>query len=117
MNVVERDRQKMSKRKHPKMDDLISDSKSNIATGSDTGSFVPEHNNDHDSGDPAQNSVLMSDEISISRNSLSDADETRISPSATRCWADFDRDLILLQTWYRLDENCDPPVYRLLPVR
>eukprot|EP00063_Salmo_salar_P087124 XP_014061959.1 PREDICTED: uncharacterized protein LOC106608527 isoform X2 [Salmo salar] len=116
VNVVERDRQKMSKRKHPKMDDLISDSKSNIATGSDTGSFVPEHNNDHDSGDPAQNSVLMSDEISVSRNSLSDADETRISPSATRCWADFDRDLILLQTWYRLDENCDPPVYRLLPV-
>ncbi|XP_064878055.1 uncharacterized protein LOC115117676 [Oncorhynchus nerka] len=117
VNVVERDRQKMSKKKHPKMDDVISDSKSNIATGSDTGSFVvPEHNNNHDSGDPAPKSGLMSDEISVSRNSLSDADETRISPAATRCWADFDRDLILLQTWYRLDENCDPPVYRLLPV-
>ncbi|KAM9500864.1 NACHT domain- and WD repeat-containing protein 1-like [Clarias gariepinus] len=33
-----------------------------------------------------------------------------------RCWADFDRDLTLLLTWYRLDENTVPPVYRLLPV-
>ncbi|KAK6323042.1 hypothetical protein J4Q44_G00053810 [Coregonus suidteri] len=116
VSVVERDRQKMSKRKHPEMDDIISDSQSNIATGSDTGSFVPEHNDDHDSGDPAQNSGLMSDESSVSHNSLSDADETWVSPAGTRCWADFDRDLILLQTWYRLDENCVPAVYRLLPV-
>ncbi|TSK82214.1 NACHT domain- and WD repeat-containing protein 1 [Bagarius yarrelli] len=33
-----------------------------------------------------------------------------------RCWADFDQDLTLLLTWYRLDENTVPPVYRLLPV-
>lgn len=34
-----------------------------------------------------------------------------------RSWADYDRDLTLLLTWYRLDENTLPPVYRLLPVR
>ncbi|KAF4089359.1 hypothetical protein AMELA_G00065260 [Ameiurus melas] len=33
-----------------------------------------------------------------------------------RCWADFDRDLTLLLTWYQLDENTVPSEYRLLPV-
>ncbi|KAJ3585371.1 hypothetical protein NHX12_014092, partial [Muraenolepis orangiensis] len=33
-----------------------------------------------------------------------------------RSWGDLDRDLGLIRMWYRLDKNCLPPVYRLLPI-
>ncbi|XP_043099106.1 NACHT domain- and WD repeat-containing protein 1 [Puntigrus tetrazona] len=34
-----------------------------------------------------------------------------------RSWMDYDQDLTLLQTWYKLDKNTIPAVYRLLTVR
>lgn len=62
--------------------------------------------------EPSQSSAVMS-ENSISNSSMSDGDETQLA----RSWLDYDQDLTLLQTWYKLDKNTIPAVYRLLPVR
>ncbi|KAL0970488.1 hypothetical protein UPYG_G00242740 [Umbra pygmaea] len=116
LSVVNRHRQKVSWRKHPRMDDCHTDSQASASTGRNTDISFLEHNFQCDSGIPAQNSGITTGESTVSHYSLSDADDMRISPVGTRCWADFDRDLALLQKWFRLDENCVPPVYRLLPV-
>ena len=115
VRVVERDRQRMSKRKPASMEDSTVQSQSSFTTGSDTGSSVFEPF-DLRYADPLKSSGVES-ENSISQDSRSDIDEERISPVGARSWADYDRDLTLLHMWYKLDENYYPPVYHLLPIR
>ena len=114
LKVVEQDRKKRSRRRPDLNDELASDSQSSV-TQSDaerSGSFG--RGLSHDQADLPQGSATMiSDETTVSQNSLSDEEETGLM----RGWVDFDRDLRLLQAWYKLDENHIPAEYRLVPVR
>lgn len=115
VRVVERDRHQTSKNK-PVEDLTASGSQSSITTDSSTGSFSQEsiYGNYLNFGEQATNSGLLSQS---SHNSFSDIEEARLSPVAARSLGDLDKDLTLLQMWYELDENCLPPIYRLLPIR
>lgn len=108
MRIVARDRKKLSK-KQSDVDEMSVESQSSF-TVSNEGSFMLERGPEEE--ELTGSSTFMS-ENSNSHSSFSDGEETKLA----RCWADFDRDLTLLQMWYRLDENTVPPVYRLLPVR
>ncbi|CAK6968650.1 RWD domain-containing protein 4 Protein FAM28A [Scomber scombrus] len=112
--VVERERQRMSKNK-PVEDFSASDSQSSITTDSSTASFVQESIDENylNFGEQATNSGLLSQS---SHNSFSDIEEARLSPVAARSLEDLEEGLTLLKMWYKLDENCLPPVYRLLPI-
>ncbi|XP_017574350.1 uncharacterized protein LOC108440128 [Pygocentrus nattereri] len=105
LRIVVRDRKKLSKRQSG-VDERAVESQSSLAVSND-GSFTLDRGPEEEKH--SGSSALMSEN---SLSSFSDGEETRLA----RCWADFDRDLTLLQTWYRLDENMVPPVYRLLPV-
>ncbi|XP_068569793.1 NACHT domain- and WD repeat-containing protein 1 [Cebidichthys violaceus] len=111
VRVVERDRQQTSKNK-PVEDFPASGSRSSIATDSSSGSSIkkPIYGN---FGERATISGSLSQS---SHNSLSGGEEARLSPVGARRTRDLDKDLTLLRTCYKLDENCLPPVYRLLPI-
>lgn len=108
VRVVEKDRQHMSS--------ILpaSGSQSSITTDSSSGSFVQDcvYGNYLNFREQATNSGLLSQS---SHNSFSDGEEARLSPLAAESLGDVDP--TLLQTCYKLDENCRPPVYRLLPIR
>ncbi|GLD68196.1 uncharacterized protein AKAME5_001950600, partial [Lates japonicus] len=90
-------------------------SQSSITTHSNTSSFVQEtiYGNYLNFGEQATNLGLLSQS---SQSSFLDGEEARLSPAGVRSQGDLDKDLTLLQMWYKLDENCLPPVYRLLPL-
>ncbi|XP_058251141.1 NACHT domain- and WD repeat-containing protein 1 [Hemibagrus wyckioides] len=106
LNIVIRDRERVSKRKSD-LEETPRETQSSITNNSDNNfTLEPERlENERKTGSTA----LMSENT----NSLEEDEEEAF---LARCWADFDRDLTLLLTWYRLDENTVPPVYRLLPV-
>ncbi|XP_076581752.1 uncharacterized protein LOC143317485 [Chaetodon auriga] len=114
VRAVERDRQQMSRNK-PVVDSPASGSQSSISTDSSSGSFIqdPIHGNYLNFVDQATNSGLLSQ---TSLDSFSEGEEARRSPVGRRNCGDLDKDLTLLQMYYKLDENCLPPVYRLLPI-
>ncbi|KAG9274177.1 hypothetical protein AMEX_G11074 [Astyanax mexicanus] len=103
LRTVTRDRKKQSKRES-EVDDVTVKSQSSLGISND-GSFTLEHRPGEEE-EHTGSSALMS-ENSKSLSSFSDGEKTE---------ADNDQDLGLLQTWYQLDENTVPPVYRLLPV-
>ncbi|KAK7176931.1 hypothetical protein R3I93_001002 [Phoxinus phoxinus] len=107
LKLVERSKKKLSRRPS----DMAVDSQSSIGTG-DSRSFVLDKELIlSEETEPSQSSAVMS-ENSISSCSMSDGDETQLA----RSWMDYDQDSTLLQTWYKLDKNTVPAVYRLLPV-
>ncbi|XP_043099448.1 uncharacterized protein LOC122348220 isoform X2 [Puntigrus tetrazona] len=99
LKFVERSKKKLSRRQS----DMADESQLSIDTG-DSGSFTLEK-------EPSQSSAALS-ENSISSTSTSEGDEIQLA----RSWMDYDQDLTLLQTWYKLDKNTIPAVYRLLTV-
>lgn len=115
VRVVEKDQQQASKNK-PVEDFPASGSQSSITTDSSSGSFVQDsiYGNDLIFREQAEVSGLLSQS---SYNSFSGREEARLSPVGARSPGDLDKDLTLLQTCYRLDRNCLPPIYRLLPIR
>ncbi|XP_016335060.1 uncharacterized protein LOC107683518 [Sinocyclocheilus anshuiensis] len=106
LKFVERSKKKLSRRQS----DMADESQLSIDTG-DSGSFTPEKEPRLSEKEPSQSSAVMS-ENSISSSSTSDGDEIQLA----RSWMDYDQDLTLLQTWYKLDKNTIPAVYRLLSV-
>lgn len=108
LKLVERSKKKLSRRQS----DMAVESQTSIGTG-DSRSFVLDKEPIlSEEKEPSQSSAVMS-ENSISSSSMSDGDETQLA----RSWLDYDQDSTLLQTWYKLDKNTIPAVYRLLPVR
>ncbi|KAK9972217.1 hypothetical protein ABG768_025540 [Culter alburnus] len=107
LKLVERSKKKLSRRQS----DMAVESQTSIGTG-DSRSFVLDKEPIlSEEKEPSQSSAVMS-ENSISSSSMSDGDETQLA----RSWLDYDQDSTLLQTWYKLDKNTIPAVYRLLPV-
>lgn len=96
MKVIIRDREKVSKRQSD-LEEIPTETQSSINKPGRLG----EPDKEGDTG----------------RKNTSSYGEDEEDACLARCWADFDRDLTLLLTWYRLDENTVSPVYRLLPVR
>ncbi|XP_030018608.1 NACHT domain- and WD repeat-containing protein 1 [Sphaeramia orbicularis] len=114
LTVLEKEWVQMSK---GKLVDEFSESgsQSSIATESSTGSFVHEsiYGNYLNFGDEVTSSGLLSQG---SFSSGSDGEEARLSPVGVRSLEDVEQDQTVLQMWYKLDENCIPPIYRLLPI-
>ncbi|KAJ8383073.1 hypothetical protein SKAU_G00038510 [Synaphobranchus kaupii] len=122
LGTLEAERQTLSKRRLTCLGEIGFMSQSSIAA-----SFASEPG--QSLKDSAESSALLS-ESAVSQNSPADADdndddddddddeeeEVSVTPVGMRCWADADKDAKILQMCYRLDENCVPPVYRLLPV-
>ncbi|KAL0189398.1 hypothetical protein M9458_016497, partial [Cirrhinus mrigala] len=107
LKFVERNKKKLSRRQS----EMADESQLSISTG-DSGSFTLEKEPHlSEEKEPSQSSAVMS-ENSISSSSTSDGDEIQLA----RSWMDYEQDLTLLQTWYKLDKNTVPAVYRLLPV-
>ncbi|XP_074480037.1 uncharacterized protein LOC141760845 [Sebastes fasciatus] len=106
VRVVERDQQQASKNK-PVEDFPASGSQSSVTANS---SFMQHsiYGNYLNFGEQATISGLLSQS---SHSSFSGGEEARLSPVGARS-----PDLTLLQMCYKLDENCLPPVYRLLPI-
>lgn len=102
-----RDREKVSKRK-PDLEETSAETQSSTSNNS-ADSFTPEPECPEKEGNTGSTAFLSENTSSYKE----DGEEACLA----RSWADFDRDLTLLLTWYRLDENAVPPVYRLLPVR
>lgn len=115
VRVVERDRQQASRNK-PVVDCPASASQSSITTDSSSGSFIHDSTdrNDLNYAEQATNSGLLSQS---SLDSFSEGEEARLSPVGAMNCGGLNKDLTLLQMYYKLDENCLPPVYRLLPIR
>ena len=115
VRVVEKDQQQMSRTKSVE-DFHTSGSQSSITTGSSSGSFVQDsvYGNHLSFGEESTDSGLLSQS---SHDSFSEGEEVRLSPVGVGSSGDLNKDLALLQMWYKLDENCLPPVYRLLPIR
>lgn len=107
MKIVIRDRERVSK-KQSDLEETPTETRSSI-TSSGADSFTPKPEGHEKEGKTACTAL-----ISENTNSYGEDEE---DVCLARCWADFDQELTLLQTWYRLDENRVPPVYRLLPVR
>lgn len=103
-------------RNKPVEDFPASGSQSSIAADSSSGSFFQDsiYGNYLNFGEQATCSGLLSQ---TSHNSFSEGEEARLSPVGARSLGDLDKDLTLLQMCYKMDENCLPPVYRLLPIR
>ncbi|XP_056604197.1 uncharacterized protein LOC130420647 isoform X2 [Triplophysa dalaica] len=101
LKSVERNKNKVSRRQS----DIAVKSQSSFAT-SNSGSMILEHV--ADDKELSHISAVVSDNVGSS-SSISDGNDTHLA----RSWMD----LTLLQTWYKLDTNTLPAVYRLLPVR
>ncbi|KAG5844984.1 hypothetical protein ANANG_G00133960 [Anguilla anguilla] len=112
LDVLEKEKQDLSKRRQMSLSELGLESQSSFAV-SDTSSFASELGQSQT--DSAESSTLLS-ASEVSQNSLTDDEEVGATPLGIRCWADADKDQNLLRMCYRLDENCLPPVYCLLPV-
>ncbi|XP_076828927.1 uncharacterized protein LOC143475082 isoform X3 [Brachyhypopomus gauderio] len=111
LKIVTRDRKMMSKRQSD-MDEMATESHSSITVSSNGGSFAFEDGvMEEEEEGQAGSSFLKSEHVTYC-SSFSDGEDTKLA----RSWVDFDRELTHLQTWYQLDENAVPPVYRLLPV-
>ncbi|XP_050970848.1 uncharacterized protein LOC127168239 isoform X2 [Labeo rohita] len=107
LKFVERNKKKLSRRQS----EMADESQLSIDTG-DSGSFTLEKEPRLlEEKESSQSSAVMS-ENSISSSSTSDGEEIQLA----RSWMDYEQDLTLLQTWYKLDKNTVPAVYRLLPV-
>ncbi|XP_026122513.1 uncharacterized protein LOC113105579 isoform X3 [Carassius auratus] len=106
LKFMERSKKKLSRRRS----DMADESQLSIDTA-DSGSLNLEKEPRLLEKEPSQSSAVMS-ENSISSSSTSDGDDIQLA----RSWMDYDQDLTLLQTWYKLDKNTIPAVYRLLPV-
>lgn len=111
VRVIEKDRQQMCRNKLEE-DCPASRSQSSVNTDSSSDRSSPIHGihfieQAADSDLPSQSS----------NDSFSEGEESRLSPVGARSQEDMDKDLTLLQMFYKLDENCLPPVYRLLPIR
>lgn len=102
---VERNKNKLSRRHS----DIAVESQSSFAT-SNSGSAILEHVTDDKE---LSHSSAVVNENSGSSSSISDGKDAHLA----RSWMDFDQDLTLLHTWYKLDTNTFPAVHRLLPVR
>ncbi|XP_071334325.1 uncharacterized protein [Trachinotus anak] len=115
VRVLEKDRQQLSKIK-PVENFPASGSQSRITPDSSSGSFIEEsiYGNYLNFEEQVTNSGLLSQ--SSHSLFLDEEEEARLSPVGDRSQGDLDEDLTLLQMWYKLDENCLPPVYRLLPI-
>ncbi|XP_067301621.1 uncharacterized protein [Pseudorasbora parva] len=107
LKTVERSKKKLSRRQS----DMAVESQSSIGIGNTRSFDLDKEPILSEEKEPSQSSAIMS-ETSISSGSLSDGDETHLA----RSWMDYDQDSTLLQTWYKLDKNTVPAVYRLLPV-
>nr|XP_046237616.1 NACHT domain- and WD repeat-containing protein 1-like isoform X2 [Scatophagus argus] len=113
VRVVERDREQMSGKK-PVKDFTASASQSSIRTDSSSSSFVRDSiYGNYLNFREATSSGLLSQS---SHDSFSEGEEARLSPVGARSWGDLNTDLMLLQMCYKLNENCLPSVYRLLPI-
>lgn len=113
LKVVERDRKKRSRRRLQLDDELGFDSQSSMTPSDAESSFARDLSHDQDDLPHQISTTRIVSKPTVSQTSLSDGEETGLA----RGWVDFDRDLTLLQTWYKLDENQVPAEYRLLPVR
>lgn len=102
-----RDRESVSKRQSDSEETPTETQPS--TTGSSADSFTPEPECPEKKRNSGNTALLNKNTSSYGE----DGEEVCLA----RSWADFDRDLTLLLTWYRVDENTVPPVYRLLPVR
>ncbi|KAB5579452.1 hypothetical protein PHYPO_G00195220 [Pangasianodon hypophthalmus] len=106
LKIVIRDRERVSKRQSD-LEETATETQPSI-TNSSADSFTLEPERPEKEGNTGNTALMREDTNSYGE----DGEEVCL----TRCWADFDRDLTLLLTWYQLDENTVPPVYRLLPV-
>ncbi|KAI3376664.1 hypothetical protein L3Q82_017094 [Scortum barcoo] len=115
VRAVERERQQISRNK-PVENFPDSGSQSSISADSSSGSFFQDsiYEDYLNFGEEATSSGLLSQ---CSHNSFSEGEEDRLSPVGARGVGELDKDLTLLQTWYKMDKNCLPPVYHLLPIR
>lgn len=107
MKIVMRDRERVSKRQSD-LEETPTETQSSI-TNSNADRFTPESEGPEKEENTGSTALLNEN-----TNSCGEDEEEAF---LARSWADYDRDLTLLLTWYRLDENTVPPVYRLLPVR
>lgn len=107
LKIVIRDRDRVSK-KQSSLEKIPTDTQSSI-TNSTADSFTPKPEGHEKEGNTASAAFISEHTNSYGK----DGEDLRLA----RCWADFDQDLTLLLTWYRLDENIVPPVYHLQPVR
>ena len=91
-------------------------SQSSITTDSSSGSFVKDsiYGDFLLFGEQATDSGLLSQS---SHDSFSEGEETTLSSVGAKSCRDLVKDLTLLQMCYKLDQNCLPPVYCLLPIR
>lgn len=105
LKSVERNKNKLSRRQS----DIAVESQSSFAT-SNSGSVILEHVADEK--EISHSSAVVNENMG-SRSSISDGKDAHLA----RSWMDFDQDSTLLQTWYKLDTNTLPAVYRLLSVR
>ncbi|KAI5104186.1 NACHT domain- and WD repeat-containing protein 1-like isoform X1, partial [Silurus meridionalis] len=106
LKIVIRDRERASKSQSD-FEKTPSETQSSISNRS-AHSFIPESEGPEKDGNAGSTDLMGETTSSYGE----DGEEACL----VRCWADFDQDLTLLMTWYRLDENIVPPVYRLLPV-
>ncbi|CAH1246346.1 NWD1 [Branchiostoma lanceolatum] len=59
----------------------------------------------------------MASVVDVKEEQVEETSETgNVNMSEMKTTHDFDLDLALLAQWYKLDENMDPPVYRLQPI-
>lgn len=107
LKIVLRDRERVSKRQSD-LNEKPLETQSSI-TSSSGDSFTREPECLEREGNSGSTAIMSENSNSYGE----DGEEACLA----RSWADYDRDLTLLLTWYRLDENAVPPVYRLLPVR
>lgn len=99
------------------MEDLpASGSQSSITTDSSSDSFIQGsiYGSYLNFGEQATYSGLLSQS---SHNSFSEGDMARHSFVGAKSLGDLEKDLTLLQMYYKMDENCLPPVYRLALIR
>lgn len=70
--------------------------------------------------DPQQDAAdeKTANDTSYTEDTLQDPDDKEMfEPTHKKLSLKYDRDLSLLTHWFKLDENCVPSVYRLLPIR
>ncbi|XP_073764359.1 uncharacterized protein si:ch211-212k18.6 isoform X5 [Danio rerio] len=108
LKLMEKNKKKLYRRQS----DMAVESQSCIIPADHNRSFVLERETNLSEEKELSESSAVLSENSVSSSSVSDREETPLAPS----WMDYDQELTLLQTWYKLDTNTVPAVYRLLPV-
>ncbi|XP_015201323.2 uncharacterized protein [Lepisosteus oculatus] len=110
LNVIERKRLEMSRRRLSKEDRELS-SRTSVPQSS-----VESLSTDTDHTRQQENNSQLLDKDSLSQTSLPNQDKLIFSQMGAKSVSDFEKEISLLLHWYKLDENCKPAMYCLLPV-